>query len=509
MYAPEEQTFMHRTRMMVVCVVLSVWTAGVLADAKSDFQSLFGNEIKRVVASRNGKEFAALAGQMLLAAKSVEDRPDLDILLWTRAAEFGAKDPSGFTAAIKALRHLLREAPDDSSRWVEKLSAIYKRRYMAARGAERAKVGAERVAELITIADAQTAAGRGREAMATYRRALSAATLIRSVRRAEIIEKIKAANALATVQRDIEKLKRSLANDPDNTKTRTAAVQLYLLELDDPAQAAKLLTDDLDEKLRTYVLLAAKNIEDVEVGACFELGRWYWEMFPSARTPRAKSVVLRRTRACIERFGSLHTAKGIFRLKAEVILKKVNAESAKLASKDAGVLTKPVIIADFESPRLAGWKATGRAFGKGPCDGRPTPSYPASGFAGKLMISSYHEGDSSTGTLTSPKFIIRGKTITFLVGGGGAPGKTCMNLIVGKKVVRTVTGHTSNTLRRDGWDVSDLVGKTARLHMIDASTGGWGHILIDHIVQHPDDISKVLKRPRKSPQPKKSPRPKK
>nr|MBC8372161.1 hypothetical protein [Planctomycetota bacterium] len=243
--------------------------------------------------------------------------------------------------------------------------------------------------------------------------------------------------------------------------------------------------------------------EDIEAGPCFELGRWYWEMYPSARSSRTKLIVLRRTRAYIERFQSLHTGKDLSALRAAVILKKVNAESAKLAAKGTGgVLTKPAIIADFES-RLVGWKVTGKAFGKGPCTGKPTPSWPASGFAGKLMISSYHEGDGSTGTLTSPKFIIRGKTITFLVGGGTAPGQTCMHLIVGGKVARTVTGNGSNTLHLDGWDVSGLVGQTAQLHMIDSATGGWGHILIDHIVQHPGKIDEVLKRPKKSPPPKK------
>jgi len=498
---------MHRTGMVVVCVVLGVWTAGAPADAQSDFQSLFGDEIKRVAASRSGKEAAAMAGQMLLTAGSIKDRGDLDVLLWTKAAEFGAKDPSGYASAIKALRHLLRAAPDKGPLWVEKLSAIYKRRYTLARGAERAKVGAEQVEEFISIADAQVDAGQGRAALATYRRALSAAGLIRSLRKTEIRKKMKAANALATVQREVERLKRALASDPDNTKTRTALVRLYVIELDKPGQAAKLLSDDLDEKLRTYVLLATKNPEDVEAAACIELGRWYWEMFPAAGTTRAKSIVLRRTRTYLERFTSLHTAKDVSGLRAAIILKEVNAESAKLASRGMGVLTRPVIIANFESPRLVGWKMTGRAFGKGPCTGRPVPSYPAGGFAGKLMLSSYHEGDGSTGTLTSPKFVIRGKTITFLVGGGRwggrSPAKTCMDLIVGGKVARTVTGHTSNTLRLDGWDVSDLVGKTAQLQMIDTSTGSWGHILIDHIVQHPGKIDKVLNRNGKPAPPKK------
>lgn len=484
---------MFRSCIIVVCIVLSGFVASACADAESDFNSLFGDEIKRVTASRNGKAAAELAAQMMLAAKSVENRPDLHVLLWTRAAEFGAKSPSGYKTAIQAVKNLLQAKPDDRPRWIEKLSSLHKRRYATARGKERIVVGQELIDDLLAIADAQTRDGQGSAALATYRKAMPTATVIRSPRKGEILNKIKAANALALQQREIEKLKRILAENPDDAKTRTAIVRMYLLELDKPAQAAKLLTDDLDEQLRTYVVLAAKDIAEVKPAACYELGRWYWEMFPTVKTSRAKLVILRRTRAYLQRFLSLHTAKDTSALMAAVILKKVDAESQKLALKGQGALTKPSVIASFESPRLIGWKAAGRAFGKGPCTGKPVPTYPARGFDGKLMISSYHEGDDSTGTLTSPKFLIRGKSITFLVGGGAHPGKTCMNLYVGGKLVRTVTGHTSNTLRADGWDVADLVGKTAQLQMVDAQKGHWGHILVDQIVQHPGKLETVLK----------------
>ncbi|MDP6544902.1 MAG: hypothetical protein QGH60_12985 [Phycisphaerae bacterium] len=493
---------MHRVAIVVVCVT-GVWTAGALADAKSDFDTLFGDSIKRVAASRKGKDAATLAGQMMEAAESIKDRPDLHVMLWTKAADLGAKDPSGYALAAKALRGLLTAAPDDTSRWVDKLSGIYRRRYMRARGPERVAVGAEQVDEFITIGDVRAAAGRHREAMAIYRKALSVATAIKSPAKSEIFNKIKAANAIASVQRDIERLQKTLAKDPDDTKTRTAIVQLYLIELDDPAGAAKLLTDDLDEKLRTYVLLAAKEVEDVKAGACLELGRWYWEMFPSAKTARAKANILRRTRDYIDRFLSLHTAKDLAALRAAVILKKVDAEAAKLGSGGLGGPTRSGTIADFESPRLAGWTITGSAFGKGPCSGAPPSGQSASGFAGKMMINSSHGGDRSTGTMTSPKFIIRGKAITFLVAGGRWGGrssaKVCMDLIVDGKPVRSVLGHTSNAFRLDGWDVSDLKGKTAQVRIVDASSGSWGHIMVDQIVQHPGKLEDVLKRTKKPP----------
>ena len=78
-----------------------------------------------------------------------------------------------------------------------------------------------------------------------------------------------------------------------------------------------------------------------------------------------------------------------------------------------------------------------------------------------------------------------------------------MNLIVDGESVRSVLGHTSNALRLDGWDVSDLAGKTAQVQIVDASAGSWGHIMVDQIVQHPGKIDDVLKRAKKPTPPRK------
>ena len=109
------------------------------------------------------------------------------------------------------------------------------------------------------------------------------------------------------------------------------------------------------------------------------------------------------------------------------------------------------------------------------------------GFQGKGLVNSFYGGDTSTGTLTSPEFTIDRKSIRFLIGGGGWADRTCINLIVDGRVVRTATGPNtepggSERLEPGGWDVSDLAGKTARLEIVDRATGGWGHINVDQIV---------------------------
>ena len=118
-----------------------------------------------------------------------------------------------------------------------------------------------------------------------------------------------------------------------------------------------------------------------------------------------------------------------------------------------------ILIADFEGDTYGDWKTTGEAFGSGPARGALPGQMPVTGFLGKGLVNSFHGGDKSTGTLTSPPFKVERKYINFLVGGGKFPGKTCVNLLVGGKVVRTATGPNdkpggSERLDWHSWDVA-------------------------------------------------------
>jgi fructan beta-fructosidase len=151
-----------------------------------------------------------------------------------------------------------------------------------------------------------------------------------------------------------------------------------------------------------------------------------------------------------------------------------------------------VLVADFEGRTWGDWKTTGEAFGPGPAQGTLPEQMPVSGYLGKGLANSYHGGDRSTGTLTSPPFKVQRRYLNFLIGGGKFPGKTCVNLLADGKVVRTATGPNdrpggSEALDWHSWDVADLEGRTVVLELIDQATGGWGHISADHFVQedHP------------------------
>ncbi len=99
--------------------------------------------------------------------------------------------------------------------------------------------------------------------------------------------------------------------------------------------------------------------------------------------------------------------------------------------------------------------------GAGPAQGTLPQQMQVSGYLGQRLVNSFEGGDKPTGTLTSPEFRIDRKFITFLIGGGGFPGKTCINLLLAGRVVRTATGQNtipggSEELAPASWDVADL-----------------------------------------------------
>jgi hypothetical protein len=105
-----------------------------------------------------------------------------------------------------------------------------------------------------------------------------------------------------------------------------------------------------------------------------------------------------------------------------------------------------------------------------------------SGYEGKRLVNSYIGGDDMTGKLVSPSFRVNRRQIRFLVGGGGHRDRTCINLRLDGKVVRTATGNNNERLEPYVWDVAEFDGREAVLEIVDAQQGGWGHINVDHVV---------------------------
>jgi fructan beta-fructosidase len=163
------------------------------------------------------------------------------------------------------------------------------------------------------------------------------------------------------------------------------------------------------------------------------------------------------------------------------------AIAGKLATAE-DIAAEDIVIADFEGKTYGNWKVTGKAFGAVPAKGTLPGQMHVEGYEGKQLVNSFHGGDDATGSITSPEFKIERPWLCFLLGGGNHPGKTCINLIVDGKQVRTASGPNdqpggSERLDWHSWDVKEFAGKSATIEIVDSQKGGWGHINVDHIIQ--------------------------
>ncbi len=140
------------------------------------------------------------------------------------------------------------------------------------------------------------------------------------------------------------------------------------------------------------------------------------------------------------------------------------------------------VFADFEGTDYGGWTATGTAFGTGPAHGTLPNQQNVGGFRGNGLVNSFLGGDRATGTLTSPPFRVSRPYLSFLVGGGALEGRTCVNVMLGDRVVRSVTGREDEFLSMATFDLAEFKGQDARVRIVDDATGGWGHINVDHFV---------------------------
>ena len=112
-------------------------------------------------------------------------------------------------------------------------------------------------------------------------------------------------------------------------------MRLYLVEMNNPAEAAKFVDETLDEATRKYVPAAAKPIEEAPELACNELGDWYRGLADQATATASKGAMLERAKAYYERFVDLHKADDLARAGATLMLKKIDDALAKIESKSS------------------------------------------------------------------------------------------------------------------------------------------------------------------------------
>jgi len=273
----------------VVCCL--VWTPAGSADEVDDLIL----SLKPVPVDN-----AAWAANLLKAADGLSGRPAARARIVEKAYELGVKQAKGYPTAIRAAEAMLAAVGEGKAAWRKKLLAACKLDLQAAGSARKKSAAKAYVREALAAADELAAAWEIDEALALCQEAARMARRYAPARRDEMSLRLKDLAERRKTHQDIRRCRGLLAANADNRVARERLIQLYVQDVGDVGEAAKLITPDVSEKLRTYVPLAAKAVDDVAAEACMELGDWYLAMANSAR-PTSKARAMARAAAYYER----------------------------------------------------------------------------------------------------------------------------------------------------------------------------------------------------------------
>jgi hypothetical protein len=334
------------TVLLVACAAAAraaAPTAPAEDDARKFFDSVFGAEARKVAASADAKDDAAFAAKLLESAAALKDTPKFQVVLYEKAYEFGLKDATGYATAVNAMRLLAELAPDRKAECQEKLLAAYQHQYKHYAGAEKAKAGQCLVDALVLLGEAKLESRKPAEAVALYRQAYVVAGEVKSPRAEELWRTVKSLTVRQENEQKAMDLKSRLEKNPEDRALRTALIQLYVVELDSPAEAAKFLDAGSDEATRTYVPLGAKEVNEVAEPVCAQLGDWYRSLAGSA-IGDAKVAMLRRAKTYYGRFLELHMDQDAPAQKAKASLEEVKRELEKLEMQTVKLFDTPKVL---------------------------------------------------------------------------------------------------------------------------------------------------------------------
>lgn len=287
------------------------------------FQSLYGDELKRVAATRDVGDDLALAAKLLGAARAAESQPALLAVLCEKSFDLAAENPKGCDTALAAAELLATKVPQRAEALQERVLSIRQRQYDTTRGDARSAAGEALITCLTDAAATRTGTRAFKDATKFYRQALTVARAIRSASAEWIGTQMKRLGEQQRLAANLPRLVANVKANPDNREARDKLIRLLVVDLDNPAEAAKHLDDTCDPLLRKYVPAAAKPVEAAPEAACVELADWYRQL-AAAAVPASKIGMLVRSRRYYERFMELHSAADMDRAKVELALKKVD-----------------------------------------------------------------------------------------------------------------------------------------------------------------------------------------
>ncbi len=271
-------------------------------DVLAAFEKLYGPDIKRVKGTPDTADDLALAAQMIQSARTGKLDADLVAAMCEAVFDLAASASGGETRAFEALDVLADKVPDKRFDCAVKRAALCERVYKESKSL----ADGEHLTQALMVAgELGTSSHRFAEAADAWKKALAVAEGINSPRLATIKEELPAYEARIESLRKAGKLADALRANPQDRSARDRMLVIQLVELDNPAAAAKYLDATADEAMQTNLPLATEPVEELSEEAALKLAEWYVGLAGKAGIG-GKELMNARARACYLRFFEIH-----------------------------------------------------------------------------------------------------------------------------------------------------------------------------------------------------------
>ena len=317
-------------------VLLFFHTAMAKGSPAETFRKIYSQRIRDVKDTTIPDDDLKLAGEMLNAANARKLPDELRTLMCDAVYDLASKWQAGHRLAYNAMDRLARAVPAQTNHcWQKRLELLLNRLRLASGDRQKRTAARDYVGALKAAADAAARFGKYGPAGIYMRKALSVATDFKMFGIPQMRLQAARFAALLKLSQKRDALAKKLQANPHDIKIREQLIDFYLIDLDNPGAASKILNDDCDELLRTYVQLASRPLDKLETVALKELGAWYGQLADRA-SRSGKPAMLRRSEACWVRFLDLYTKKDTMRIKAASALSNVRWELKKLGVGSSG-----------------------------------------------------------------------------------------------------------------------------------------------------------------------------
>ena len=310
---------MWRSGLILVVMLSSACAAR--ADAKDDFETIFGEEARKVQSTPQTTDDVAFARKLLDHAYKLTDDPDGRALFCMKAYEFAKALPPGHVTADQAMT-LLAKDPKQKPLAEQKLLDMYQSLYDAAKARPQQRPFAERYVDvLIAVGEYRFGRGEMQDAAALAETAAKV-SMAHGLRRGDVqafSNKVKSRIELAG---KLQKLRGELQQQPGNPTIRLAIATLLIIEFEDPKEAAQYL-EAAEQKELAVVKLALRDPAQLDVDDSLALADWYRAQVNKASLA-ARPSVWRRARFSYQRFLNLHPNKDAARLRVEAAVAEIN-----------------------------------------------------------------------------------------------------------------------------------------------------------------------------------------